>query len=122
MRLAIALVVLLAVPAFSAAQTTWHVPDDFTSIQSAISGTANGDIIIVRPGTYLENLNFEGKAITLKSESGPDVTVIDGQQAEKAGLEALPGISRRFRFNGPGAGNPGQLALVVQGHLPAVLR
>lgn len=62
---------------------TYYIPDDFSKIQDAISDplVGNGDIIIVRPGTYTENIDFLGKEIMLKSEMGPDVTVIDGNRA-----------------------------------------
>lgn len=60
---------------------TIHVPDDYAKIQDAIDASVNGDVIIVRPGTYTENIRFHGKAITLRSEYGPDVTIIDGNQA-----------------------------------------
>jgi serine protease len=32
----------------------------------------------VAPGTYVENINFLGKAITVTGEAGPPVTIIDG--------------------------------------------
>lgn len=48
------------------------------SIQAAISQAIPGATILVAPGTYVENLDFLGKAITVESESGPAVTVIDG--------------------------------------------
>jgi len=39
----------------------------------------NGDEIIVSPGTYLEKINFNGKAITVRSARGdPADTIIDG--------------------------------------------
>ena len=81
MKLVSTLAVLLFLPAIGFAQTTWYVPDDFPGgIQAAISdpSVVDGDTIIVRPGTYYENLDFLGKAITLKSEMGPDLTIIDG--------------------------------------------
>ncbi len=37
-----------------------------------------GDTVIVRPGTYVENIDFVGKGIHLTSESGPAHTTIDG--------------------------------------------
>jgi len=79
----IILTAILLFPSFGLSQTTWYVPDDFPKIQDAISSTSvvGGDTIIVRPGTYVENIDFLGKAVTLKSESGPDVTVINGNQA-----------------------------------------
>jgi len=61
--------------------STYFVPDDFATIQDAINGCANGATIIVRPGKYYENIDFVGKAITVKSELGAAVTTIDGNQA-----------------------------------------
>lgn len=57
---------------------TIYVPDDYAAIQDAIAASANGDAIIVRPGTYFENIDFMGRAVTVKSEAGPEATVIDG--------------------------------------------
>ena len=42
----------------------------------------NGDTVLVAPGTYPENINFGGKTITVTSESGPQVTIIDGGNAD----------------------------------------
>lgn len=81
MRFIATIAVILVLASAGLAQSTWYVPDDFPAgIQAAISdpSVAGGDIIIVRPGTYVETITFEGKAITLKSEMGPDVTIIDG--------------------------------------------
>ena len=55
-----------------------HVPGDSTTIQSGINGAEDGDTVLVASGTYVENINFFGKAITVKSEGGPDETIIDG--------------------------------------------
>jgi len=59
---------------------TIYVPDDHSSIQDAMVAAADGDLILVRPGTYVENIEFLGKAVTLRSEKGPAVTTIDGGQ------------------------------------------
>jgi len=58
-----------------------RVPTDRPTIQAAISGAVNGDTIQVAPGTYIENINFLGKAISVVSDQGPQVTVIDGNQS-----------------------------------------
>jgi hypothetical protein len=58
-----------------------HVPTDSTTIQTGINGAVNGDTVMVHPGTYVENIDFLGKAIVVMSELGPDSTVIDGNQA-----------------------------------------
>ncbi len=73
------LVFLLAAVSLSAsAQATIHVPADQPTIQAAINAAANGDTVIVSPGTYTENIDFQGKAITVTSTNGPSVTIIDG--------------------------------------------
>ncbi|MDC1020815.1 right-handed parallel beta-helix repeat-containing protein, partial [bacterium] len=65
------------------AQNTWYIPDDFSTIQSGIDGSSNGDTVIVRDGTYFENINFNGKAITLQSENGSATTIIDGSDTDR---------------------------------------
>ena len=70
--------VLSASPAFSA---TLYVPDNYPTIQTAIDAAGGGDTVIVRPGIYVENIDFKGKAITVESEQGPQGTIIDGNQS-----------------------------------------
>ena len=58
-----------------------YVPDDFASIQQAICTARGGELILVRPGTYAENIDFAGKAVTVRSAQGPLVTIIDGSRS-----------------------------------------
>ena len=60
---------------------TIHVPADQPTIQSAIDMALDGNLVVVAPGTYVENIDFLGKAITMRSEAGADGTIIDGNQA-----------------------------------------
>ncbi len=69
-------IVILLVP--SGWSKTIHVPSDSATIQSGIDGARDGDTVLVTSGTYVENIDFMGKAILLKSEQGPNVTIIDG--------------------------------------------
>lgn len=62
-----------------------NVPNDYSTIQEAIDIADNGDVVLVGLGTYVENINFLGKAITLRSidPNDRDVvadTIIDGNQ------------------------------------------
>jgi hypothetical protein len=54
---------------------------DYPTIQAAIDAAMNGDIIIVEDGRYTgfgnKDLDFGGRAITLRSTNGPDLTIID---------------------------------------------
>ncbi|MHC4743899.1 MAG: right-handed parallel beta-helix repeat-containing protein, partial [Planctomycetota bacterium] len=56
-------------------------PAGFSSIQEAIDYATDRDLIQVRPGTYFESIDFKGKAVTLISTDGPDLTIIDGNGA-----------------------------------------
>ena len=78
----IALVVITILSIYNAAlPATIFIPDDFAGIQDAIDASTNGDTIIVRDGTWTgtgnKNLDFGGKAITLRSEKGPQNCIID---------------------------------------------
>jgi len=63
-------------------------PYDFNNIQAAINYSTNGDTVLVAPGTYTgpgnRDIDFLGKAITVRSESGPENCIIDcnGTKAE----------------------------------------
>jgi serine protease len=58
-----------------------HVPADYPTIQAAINAASTADTVLVSPGTYFENLDFRGKAITVRSIAGPEVTIVDGHHA-----------------------------------------
>lgn len=73
--LVLSIVVIL--PPVSPAATI-KVPAEYTTIQEAIDAAADGDTILVNPGTYRENIDFIGKAVTVRSSEGPAVTSIDG--------------------------------------------
>lgn len=67
----------LSVPA--AAQSTIRVPQDQPTIQAGITAAIDGDTVLVFPGTYVEQIDYLGKAITLTSTGGAAVTTIDSQ-------------------------------------------
>jgi hypothetical protein len=77
------------------AQQTIHVPADQPTIQAGINAASNGDTVVVSPGTYYENIDFLGKAITVSSSAGPATTVIDG--GSKTGLAVVAFRSQELR-------------------------
>jgi len=60
----------------------FYVPSEYTAIQSAIYYASAGDTVEVGPGIYNENIDFMGKAVTLRSqyENGTSISefVISG--------------------------------------------
>ncbi len=57
------------------------VPDDYTTIQKAIDSSKGKTLIWVSPGRYIENIDFLGKPVYLKSVAGPETTTIDGNHS-----------------------------------------
>ncbi len=71
--------------------TTWHIKQDgsgdFTTIQEGIDASIDADTVLVYPGRYYENINFNGKNIIIASlelitgnETYISNTIIDGNQ------------------------------------------
>ncbi len=66
---------------------TWLVKPDGTgaalTIQDGVNVSANGDTVLLAPGTYTgagnRDVNFNGKAIVVTSQSGAAATIIDCQ-------------------------------------------
>ncbi len=60
----------------AAAQKTIRVPTDFATIQQAIGSSQAGDIVLVAPGVYAEQISFLGKSITVAGNG--DGVILDG--------------------------------------------
>jgi parallel beta-helix repeat protein len=81
------LVIVIGLSRFSAA-TIINIPADYSTIQQGIYASNNGDTVLVQPGIYYENINFNGHNIVLGSlflttgdTSYIEQTVIDGDSA-----------------------------------------
>lgn len=78
---------LLVAPGIGSA-TVINVPGDFSMIQAGIDASSDEDTVLVQPGTYQENLNFNGHItvvgslyLTSQDDSYIAVTIIDGNQS-----------------------------------------
>jgi parallel beta-helix repeat protein len=81
----LSLIAILVLCCAQAEARLLSVGSEYSTIQSAINNANNGDVIIVEPNTYYENINFLGKAIVVRSFEPNDAnivaaTIIDGNQ------------------------------------------
>ncbi|UCC78990.1 MAG: T9SS type A sorting domain-containing protein [Candidatus Zixiibacteriota bacterium] len=101
--------------------TIINIPADYPTIQQGIDASADGDTVLVQPGTYYENINFNGHNIVLGSlflttgdTSYISQTVIDAQghlivvtfNSSENETTAIIGflVIGGFSYSGPGAG------------------
>lgn len=95
---------LVLSPLLSEAATI-AVPADQPTIQAGLDSAVSGDTVLVAGGVYLEALDFGGKAVVLRSESGPFQTTLQPRHAESSTITidsaASPGITiSGFTFRG----------------------
>ncbi|MHC4150458.1 MAG: choice-of-anchor Q domain-containing protein, partial [Planctomycetota bacterium] len=81
-RVKTTIICLLAVLiANSAVAAVRYVPDDYPNIQAAVSACSNGDTVVVEPGIYTgssnRDINFNGKAITVRSIDPADPNIVN---------------------------------------------
>lgn len=66
---------------------TVHVPGQFDTIQEAICHTADGGMVLVADGVYTgsgnRDMSLEGRPMTIRSENGPDLCIIDCEGRER---------------------------------------
>ena len=103
----------------SAVAVERHVPDPYGTIQAAIDASGAGDIVIIADGIYTgagnKDLDFGGRAITVRSASGPDNCIIDCEGAGRGfyfhngeGPDSIvQGITIRNGYEDPSASLPG---------------
>lgn len=83
---------LCAVPAMIgfASGAVLHVPAQYDAIQEAIGHAVHGDTVLVQPGTYVESLDFDGKAITVTGVAPEDSSVVGRTVVDARASDADP--------------------------------
>lgn len=95
--------------ASTASAATLTVPSPFPTVQSAIDAALPGDVVSVGPGSYVETIDFKGKAILVRGDLGAGQTTIDAAGAGSVCTfvtnEGPTSILRGFTLAG-GTGTP----------------
>jgi parallel beta-helix repeat protein len=74
----------------NSSSTTIYVPDDYPTIQAAVDAASAGDTIIVRDGTYRENIDVN-KRLTIKSENGSGNCIVEAEDRDDSVFEVTAG-------------------------------
>lgn len=72
-------------PSAAASGTTRNVPTDYPTIQSAVDAAGPGDLILIAPGTYREEVAITTEDLVIRGEDR-NTTVIDGEQVRSNGI------------------------------------
>jgi hypothetical protein len=100
----LSLVAVAAPPVASPARaaTTWYV-DPGASIQAAVDAASPGDTIIVRDGTYIENVDVNKDHLTIRSESGAESTIVQAANPNDHVFEVTADYVNIYGFTVKGA-------------------
>ena len=85
---------------------TWYVDDDggadFTTIQAAVDAASSGETIVVKDGTYTENVLVD-KPLVIRTENGPENVTVTAAAPEKPvfDVDADAATVEGFAVRGP---------------------
>jgi subtilisin family serine protease len=68
-----------------------YVPREYPTMQQAIDVSWDGGTVWVADGTYMGNVDFKGKAISVRSEDGPQKCIINCHGGRYSGFVFLSG-------------------------------
>jgi len=92
-----------------------RVPQDYPTIQDALSAAADGDVVLVADGVYSGDGNrvlfFAGKGVSLRSANGADACIIDAENEAPAfwlvAFEPPEAVIEGFTIRGGGGSTGG---------------
>ncbi len=79
----LSLIALICFSGLTTASADVYVPDDYTKIQWAVDNATIGDTVIVRDGTYYENVNVT-KSVIIRSENDSSNCIVDANGSGNA--------------------------------------
>ncbi|HOZ48744.1 MAG TPA: choice-of-anchor Q domain-containing protein [Candidatus Hydrogenedentes bacterium] len=88
-----------------------RVPLEYPTIQAAIDAADTGNTVIVAPGDYPENIHFDGKNITVRSQAPQDMSVRTATRIIGVGGSGLPIVT----FDGTEYGSCALLGFTITG-------
>lgn len=82
-----------------------YVPSEQPTIQAGVNAAAVGDTVIVAPGIYSESVLLYGGPMTLRSQGGPTMTIIDALAFPSwpSTFRSKTSMRRRSSLSGPAA-------------------
>ncbi|RLF92691.1 hypothetical protein DRN50_08510, partial [Thermococci archaeon] len=110
---AISLLVALALAPAAVSAATIYVPDDYTTIQQAMNASSPGDTIVVRDGTYTENVDVSKQRLTIRSENGPATTTVQAANPNDYVFCVTAEYVNIIGFTVTGAAGPGKAGIYL---------
>ena len=86
----------------NSSSATIYVPDEYSTIQEAVNAASPRDTIIVREGTYIENIEVD-KSLTIRSENGSDSTIVRAKDSDDHVFHVIADYVNIYGFSVEGA-------------------